>query len=666
MIQPPKFKQLAQQAPVTLALVAINVVLQLAMLLFTDQNWLQPNNPEALLLWGANYGPFTLNGQAWRLLSCTFQHAGLIHLAVNMYVLLLLGRELEQQLTSGHYLLIYLACGLSGSMLSTFWNPTGISLGASGAIFGLFGLLMVMQLRSSETSEERWKIVQHYGLLILLNLALGFTFNADHAGHLGGLLFGMLTGLFVGFTKMQAYIKPQEEGELPQFVTFNKPHFQKKWYAVAPALLILMYFLLPRYVVQHQEVYSDIILLEQQAQNLVNENDYSADLTQKYRQIAALWDSAAQKTAKLPDAPSRFEDDVVRLKYFPKFKSEENRHLAQLLGQERAIYKDSLEEVRRQIDQLPYLTHNIYVRGSRQAPPPADEEAAEEETETKLPLKRVLVFFDSNWVVTTDTLAFMYYRKGQKDSLGRWQGPVEDYYLGGAIQMKGSYTDNLQNGIFLYYNPDSTYSSAGRYVDDYRVGRWEEFAANNQLKRVEYVTDLSRTVEVYGPNGEQQVANGEGTEKAYWPNGELKTEGDYFRGLKTGTWSGYYDSGKIYYKEEWQAGRLKQGISFDTLGNRYEYNGLSELPTPVGGFDALQQHFLLAQRGFTAESGTVKLYFGVQVNGTLTDIVVAESVSPAADRLAKQLLLTGPEWLPGVLRGQQAVARQAVVEVPFR
>lgn len=93
-----------------------------------------------LILWGANYGPLTKNGEAWRLLTNVFLHDGVLHLVNNMSGLLIVGLILEPVLGRKKYLLIYLLTGVLGSLTSMWWNDNMISLGASGAIFGLYGV----------------------------------------------------------------------------------------------------------------------------------------------------------------------------------------------------------------------------------------------------------------------------------------------------------------------------------------------------------------------------------------------------------------------------------------------------------------------------------------------------------------------------------------------
>ena len=148
-----------------------------------------------LVQWGSNVSTLTLHGQPWRLLSCLFIHAGLTHLLLNMFSLWLLGLLVEDRVGPRRMLLVYLACGVGGGLASLWWHADGInSVGASGAIFGLYGLLLVLLIGKKlvlDKSDRRAML----GLVLYLvfsNLLSGLTGNVDNAAHLGGLATGLL------------------------------------------------------------------------------------------------------------------------------------------------------------------------------------------------------------------------------------------------------------------------------------------------------------------------------------------------------------------------------------------------------------------------------------------------------------------------------------------
>jgi membrane associated rhomboid family serine protease len=157
---------------------------------------------EILYAWGANYGPSTVNGQWWRLLSSMFLHGGVLHLAFNMYALKILGPIVEKIFGNVGFLLIYLFSGLCGSFASVYSN-TGSSVGASGAICGIFGALIGFMVfkRSSIPKEISSSIFRNAALVILLNAFIGFGVSQiDNSAHLGGLLSGFVVVSFMGLS----------------------------------------------------------------------------------------------------------------------------------------------------------------------------------------------------------------------------------------------------------------------------------------------------------------------------------------------------------------------------------------------------------------------------------------------------------------------------------
>ena len=139
---------------------------------------------EALLRWGADFGPRTLSGEPWRLLTSTFLHFGIIHLALNMWCLWALGTLAEPLFGWAAFLLLYLLSGLGGSVLSMLVHPMVVSAGASGAVFGVAGGVITFLLRSdglkfSVPTKTLGSVVGFVGY----NLAYSFARpNVDIAG----------------------------------------------------------------------------------------------------------------------------------------------------------------------------------------------------------------------------------------------------------------------------------------------------------------------------------------------------------------------------------------------------------------------------------------------------------------------------------------------------
>jgi rhomboid protease GluP len=154
-----------------------------------------------LLAWGANYRPAIHGLGVFRLITSQFVHGGLIHLINNLYGLLFAGLFLMPVVTRWHLIVCYLLCGLGGSIASVSVHPATISIGASGAIFGLFGILLtLLLLRDARLEQTRKYILLNAGIFVVFNLVIGAASpGIDNAAHLGGLLTGALlaTGLFL-------------------------------------------------------------------------------------------------------------------------------------------------------------------------------------------------------------------------------------------------------------------------------------------------------------------------------------------------------------------------------------------------------------------------------------------------------------------------------------
>ncbi|QJX45655.1 rhomboid family intramembrane serine protease [Hymenobacter taeanensis] len=172
-------------------------LLAYVLLALVGQNPLNPTAPD-LVRWGANFTPLTLHGQPWRLLTSCFLHGGPGHLLMNMSSLVFLGLMTESLTGRGRLLLVYLLSGVGGGLLSLWWHSQGVlSVGASGAIFGLYGLLLATLAghpTSFDRSARRTVLVLVF-YLMASSLAGGLeAYSTDNAAHVGGLLTGFVLG----------------------------------------------------------------------------------------------------------------------------------------------------------------------------------------------------------------------------------------------------------------------------------------------------------------------------------------------------------------------------------------------------------------------------------------------------------------------------------------
>ncbi len=178
---------------ITYALIAICVIVFVMMYLFGNGS----EDSMTLINFGANFDLLTKNGQYYRLFTCMFLHIGIVHLLCNMYSLYVIGKEVENVFGKFKYIVIYIASGICGSILSLAFAHNTISAGASGAIFGLMGALVYFgyYYRTYLGAAIKSAVIP----VILINLLIGFMNPAiDNAAHIGGLIAGILTAMMIG------------------------------------------------------------------------------------------------------------------------------------------------------------------------------------------------------------------------------------------------------------------------------------------------------------------------------------------------------------------------------------------------------------------------------------------------------------------------------------
>ncbi|RZK19044.1 MAG: rhomboid family intramembrane serine protease [Hymenobacter sp.] len=162
----------------------------------TTTSGLSSFDNSVLLAWGANYGPTIAAGEWWRLLTSTFLHGGLVHLANNMVLPSLLGWQLERALGAVRVAVVYLLAGVGASLISYWWHPILIGVGASGALFGWMGLGLTLYWRPQTDVVLKAVLSSVILLTGLISLGLGLVLpNVDNAAHLGGLAIGALLGV---------------------------------------------------------------------------------------------------------------------------------------------------------------------------------------------------------------------------------------------------------------------------------------------------------------------------------------------------------------------------------------------------------------------------------------------------------------------------------------
>ncbi|TVQ79599.1 MAG: rhomboid family intramembrane serine protease [Flavobacteriales bacterium] len=180
---------------VTSIILNINLLVFIIMV-FSGVDPLSPNSVE-LLEWGANRRDETMSGEWWRLFTSMFIHAGIMHLVLNIFSLLIASFFMEPLFGRKDFAFLYIAAGISGSIASILWYPNTISIGASGAIFGVFGALLGLLSTDAYPKESKKLILWLSGLFVGINLLMGLTGGIDNAAHIGGLVSGAGIGVLL-------------------------------------------------------------------------------------------------------------------------------------------------------------------------------------------------------------------------------------------------------------------------------------------------------------------------------------------------------------------------------------------------------------------------------------------------------------------------------------
>lgn len=189
----PSIAQRVRRFPATFGLIGVTV------LVFAAQ-WLGEAlvGADVVLYYGAKINEELAAGQAWRLVTPIFLHAGLLHIGVNMYSLWALGPAVERFYGHGRFLAVYLLSGMSGVLLSLVMSPNP-SVGASGAIFGLLGALAAfLYLHRATFGQFGAMQLRQLLFVALINLGMGLSPGIDNWGHVGGLLAGAGLAWFLG------------------------------------------------------------------------------------------------------------------------------------------------------------------------------------------------------------------------------------------------------------------------------------------------------------------------------------------------------------------------------------------------------------------------------------------------------------------------------------
>jgi rhomboid protease GluP len=178
---------------ITAIILDVNIFVFILMWFYNYQSFLSRHLQ--LLHWGANRRFEVLDGEWWRLVTNIFLHGGIIHLIYNCISFVLVAILLEPILGRIKFLIYYIICGILASVVSIIYYDNIISVGASGAIFGLFGILIYSEVLFTKKHGVNSIILYYFGAYVAINLIYGLIVpGIDNAAHFGGLIAGLLMG----------------------------------------------------------------------------------------------------------------------------------------------------------------------------------------------------------------------------------------------------------------------------------------------------------------------------------------------------------------------------------------------------------------------------------------------------------------------------------------
>lgn len=632
------FLSFIKKFPATLLLIVINVVVFLYCYYragtFSDPAWTQ-----GLLFRGAEFAPLTLDKEWYRLITHMFMHGSILHLLFNMYALFSVGNEVEQITGTKKFLWIYFIGGFTSSLASLYFNLFSIGVGASGAIFGLFGFSLVIQIVESRKNDHPvMPIVINFIIFLVVNLFFAEALHADNSAHMGGLAGGLVLGMI-------SLLNPSYRVMMAEYLLFP--------------VCVSLFLALPRYPVTYFNFFQKVLNIEDSTSQLFKQKNLSdAGFLKGFKKQYVEWDTARAMLEAHTYLPQALQSDTSKLKHYIALRKQEASFRINLIEQESYRYFDSIAWVQEKTQPYMQLEHPLTMMR-----PIKKQDIPDSISPSRY--DQVQVWFNDEWEELPGPPG-SFYRIGQRDSLGRWQGPVRDFYKNGAVQMKGSYQDNQRDGVFLYYSDHNTYESAGRYDHDRFVGKWERFYDNGILMSEEYFHDGYFMKNIWDSTGNQLVKDGAGKYRHYYTNGVVSEEGEYRDGRKRGTWYGRHTNGAIHFEEFFNNGMLVSGRSRTLDGQTYVYDESSLYPMPEGGNAQLVQYLTKRVKALKpSQHGQVNLIFRVTTNNVITDFQVRKSLNKELDAKAIEFIREGPKWIPAREHGHMKQSGLGLVTVEF-
>lgn len=598
-----------------------------------------------IVLWGGNFSGLTLGSESWRLFTSVFLHTNFMHLALNVYSLYFIGNLLEKRIGAIWFILYFILFGIAGSLASIVWNVYTVAAGSSGALFGLIGFYFVISLNPSQKRNNTNSV--NVLVLIIINLFIGFSSNnIDNAAHIGGLILGVAVGfLFL----------------IPLKTNLIQPHF-KNFSGIVLSVLIIFscYHIIPKDRAEYYEFFVYMLEKEEKAIQLQDQNgsftnpNYHRELGIANRHWQDLKDSLKNLGEIGPEGIKR---DTANLRIYFDHQQKIVRYFQKISEQVSFTFLDSVEYTYQLISNMPplYYPLNLF---------PEDP--------VKDTLMKVKIWYDRQWIETKDSLNATYYRISQVDSLRRFQSFTYDFYADGSLQMKGNYYNNLMNGVFYYFNPHRKYEAIGLMVDNRKVGKWQYFYSNGQLKSEVMFHENKRAemLNFWDKNGVQTVVDGSGFCNSFNEKDSIYEKGTYLNYYKYGSWNGYYADSSPYYEEIYEEGKLIEGKSVSKSGKAFFYSSLYEGPQPIIGWKKYYQYIDTSLYSKIANlpsnvMGTSSLRLYIDTNGMIKEYTPVSIIGYGIEDQTIRLVKEKPNFTAGKYRGQKE-GMEAYLYVPIK
>jgi len=265
---------------VTYSLIGLNILF-FGIMIINGVGIFEPESAD-LIKWGANVRSYTEGGDWWRLGSAMFIHIGIIHLLLNMYALFSIGIYLEPVMGRWKFLAAYLSTGIVASLVSIWWHDNTASAGASGAIFGMYGVFLALLTTKFFDKNAQKSLLSSIGVFVFYNLVYGMKAGIDNAAHIGGLSSGLVFGYL--------------------FFLLQKSSWQKAYslMCIAGAVAIAVIFLKAKQNddISFYKAWEKISVLEEQAmQPLKNKNSLTSEsfIAQSRNISLPAWQKAKQE-----------------------------------------------------------------------------------------------------------------------------------------------------------------------------------------------------------------------------------------------------------------------------------------------------------------------------------------------------------------------------------